>query len=58
VHLATVDCQIVGKYLAINVCQITSSNLAIKEFQIAINQNDAWPRHLAILVMSCWHYQA
>jgi hypothetical protein len=27
-HLATVDCQIISKYLAIHGCQITSNDLA------------------------------
>jgi hypothetical protein len=53
VHLATVDCQIVSKYLARHVRQITSNDLAMKEVQIASNQNDACPRHLAMLVTSC-----
>jgi hypothetical protein len=52
-NLAKLDCQIVSKYLAIHVCQITSNDLAIKEVQIASNQNDACPRHLAMLVTSC-----
>jgi hypothetical protein len=52
-NLATLDCQIVSEYLAIHVRQITSDDLAIKEVQIASNQNDACPRHLALLVTSC-----
>ncbi len=52
-NLATLERQIVSKYLAINVCQITSDNLAIKEVQITSNQNETCPRHLAMLVMSC-----
>jgi hypothetical protein len=52
-NLATVDHQIVSEYLAIHVCQITSNDLAIKEVQIASNQNDAYPLHLAMLVASC-----
>jgi hypothetical protein len=52
-NLATFYRQIVSKYLAVHVCQITSNGLAIKEDQIASNQNDACPRHLAMLVMSC-----
>jgi hypothetical protein len=52
-NLATLDCQIVSEYLAIHVCQITRHDLAIKEVLIASNQNDACPRHLAMLVMSC-----
>jgi hypothetical protein len=52
-NLATLEHQIVSKYLAILVHQVTSNNLAIKEVQIASNQNDACPRHLAMLVTSC-----
>jgi hypothetical protein len=52
-NLATLGRQIVSKYLAIHVCHITSNNLAIKEVQIASNQNDVCPCHLAMLVMSC-----
>jgi hypothetical protein len=58
VNLATLDRQIVSKYLAIHNRQITSNNLAIKEVQIASDQNDACQRHLAMLVTSCWRYQA
>jgi hypothetical protein len=57
-NLATLECQIVSKYLAIHVCQITSNDLAMNEVQIASNQDDACPRHLAMLVTSCWRYQA
>jgi hypothetical protein len=53
VNLATLDHQIVSEYLAIHVCQITSNDLAIKEVQIASNQNDVYPRHLAMLVTAC-----
>jgi hypothetical protein len=53
VHLATLDEQIISKSLAIQDCQITSNDLAIKEVQIASNQNDACPRHLAMLATSC-----
>jgi hypothetical protein len=53
VNLATLECQIASEYLAIHVRHITSNDLAIKEVQIASNQNDACPRHLAMLVMSC-----
>jgi hypothetical protein len=53
VNLASLDHQIVSMYLAIHVRQITSDGLAIKEVQIASNQNDACPHHLAMLVMSC-----
>jgi hypothetical protein len=52
-NLATLEHQIVSKYLAIHVRQITSNNLAIKEVQTASNQNDACPHHLAMLVTSC-----
>ncbi len=53
VHLATLDPQIVSESLAKQDRQITSNNLAITEVQIASNQNDACPRHLAMLVTSC-----
>jgi hypothetical protein len=53
VHLATLERQIVSKSLVIQDCQITSNNLAIKEGQMASNQDDACPRQLAMLVMSC-----
>jgi hypothetical protein len=53
VNLATLDGQIVSKNLAVSVCRITSNDLEIKETQIASNQNDACPRHLVMLVMSC-----
>jgi hypothetical protein len=49
----TLKHQIVSEYLAIHVYQITSNGLAIKEVKIAINQNDACPHHLAMLVTSC-----
>ncbi len=52
-NLATLEHQIVSEYLAIHVCHITSDNLAIKEVQIANNQDDTCPRHLVMLVMSC-----
>jgi hypothetical protein len=51
-HLATLECQIVSKYLAIQDHQITSNDLAIQEGQISSNQNDACPHHLAMLVTS------
>jgi hypothetical protein len=51
-NLATLERQIVSEYLTIHVRHITSNNLAIKEGQIASNQNDTCPRHLAMLVMS------
>jgi hypothetical protein len=53
VHLATFERQIISESLAIQDCQITSNNLAIQEGQIASDQNDACPRHLAMLVTSC-----
>jgi hypothetical protein len=53
VHLATLDCQIVSKSLAIQDPQITSNDLAIQEGQIASDQDDACPHHLVMLVMSC-----
>jgi hypothetical protein len=53
VHLATLYQQIVSESLAIQDRQITGDDLAIKEVQIASNQNDACPRHLAMLVTSC-----
>jgi hypothetical protein len=52
-NLATLKRQIISGYLATHVCQITSDALAIKEVQIASNQNDACPCYLAMLVMSC-----
>jgi hypothetical protein len=51
-NLATLERQIVSKYLAIHVRQITSDDLAMKEVQIASDQGDACPRHLAMLVRS------
>jgi hypothetical protein len=53
VHFATLERQIVSKSLAIQDCQITSDDLVIQEGQIASDQNDACPRHLAMLVTSC-----
>jgi hypothetical protein len=53
VHLATSEHQIVGESLAIQDCQIISNDLAIKEGKIASNQDDACPRHLAMLVTPC-----
>jgi hypothetical protein len=50
--LATLERQIVSKSFAIQDCQITSGDLAIKEVQIASNQDDACPPHLAMLVTS------
>ncbi len=52
-HLATLEHQIVSKSLAMQDCQITSEDLAIQEGQIASNQDEACPRHLAMLKMSC-----
>jgi hypothetical protein len=52
-RLATLEHWIVSKSLAIQDRQITSNNLVVREGQIASNQNDACPRHLAMLVMSC-----
>jgi hypothetical protein len=52
VNLATLERQIVSKYLVIHVCQMTSGDLAITEVQIASNQNGACPGHLAKLVTS------
>jgi hypothetical protein len=52
-HLATLEHQIISKSLAIQDRQIASNDLAIEECQIASNQDDACPRHLAMLVMSC-----
>jgi hypothetical protein len=52
VHLAIHKHQIVSKYLAIQDCQIESNDLVTKECQIASNQDDARPRHLAMLVTS------
>ncbi len=53
VHFATLERRIVSESLAIQDCQITSNDLTIQEGQIASNPNDACPRHLAMLVMSC-----
>jgi hypothetical protein len=53
VHLATFEPQIVSKSLAIQDRQITRDDLATQEGQLASNQNDACPRHLAMLVMLC-----
>jgi hypothetical protein len=52
-NLATLEHQIVSEYLAIHFRQITSNDLAIQEVQIASDQNDACPHHLAMLVTSC-----
>jgi hypothetical protein len=52
-HLPKQERQIVSEYLAIQDCQISSNDLAIKECQIASNQDEACPRHLAMLVTSC-----
>jgi hypothetical protein len=52
-HLATLECLIISESLAIQDCWISSNNLAIQEGQIDSNQDDACPRHLAMLVMSC-----
>ncbi len=51
-HLATLEHQIISESLAIQVRQITSNNLAIQEGQIASDQNDACPRHSAMLATS------
>ncbi len=53
VHLAIQERQIVSDTLAIQNRQIASNDLAIKERQIASNQDDACPRHSAMLEMSC-----
>jgi hypothetical protein len=53
VHLATLERQIVSKSLALQDCQIACNDLAIGERQIASNQDDACPCHLAMLVMPC-----
>jgi hypothetical protein len=58
VHLATIKRQIVSESFAIQDFQITSGGLAIQEGQINSNKNDACPRHLAMLVTSCWRHQA
>jgi hypothetical protein len=52
-RLAALDCQIVSESLAIQDCQIASNDLAIGERRIASNQDDACPRHLAMMVTSC-----
>jgi hypothetical protein len=51
-NLATLERQIISKYLAMHVRQITSDDLAIKEVRIASNQGGACPHHLAMLVTS------
>jgi hypothetical protein len=53
VHLATLECQNVSKALAVQNFQIASNDLAIREHQIASDQDDACQRHLAMLVTSC-----
>jgi hypothetical protein len=53
VNLATLERQIISKSLAMQDCQFTSKDLVIQEGQIASNQNDTFPHHLAMLVMSC-----
>jgi hypothetical protein len=58
VHLAKQEHQITSKYLAIQDCQIASNDLAIREHQIGSDQDDNCPRHLAMLVTSCWSHQA
>ena len=52
-RLVTLERQIFSESLAIQDRQITSNDLAIGEHQITSNQDDACPRHLAMLVMSC-----
>jgi hypothetical protein len=50
VHLVKQECQIISKYLAIQEdCQNASNNLAITERQIASDQDDTCPLHLAML---------
>jgi hypothetical protein len=51
--LAKQDLYIVSKYLVIQNCQIASNDLALRERQIASNQDDNCPHHLAMLVKSC-----
>ncbi len=46
-HLATLECQILSKALAIPNHQIASNDLAISERQITSNQDDAYPCHLS-----------
>jgi hypothetical protein len=53
VHLAKQEHQIASKYLAIQDRRIASNYLPIRERQIASNQDDNYPRHLEMLVMSC-----
>jgi hypothetical protein len=52
-HLAIQEREIISKALAVQDRQIASNDLAIRECQITSNQDDACPRHLAMLVMSC-----
>jgi hypothetical protein len=53
VHLATLERQIISESFAIQDRQIKTNDLAIQDGQINSNQNDACPRHLAMLMMSC-----
>jgi hypothetical protein len=43
--LAILKHQIISKSLAIQDPQISRDDLAIREHQIAVNQDDACPRH-------------
>jgi hypothetical protein len=58
VHLAIQECQIASKALGIQNCLIASDDLGIRECLIASDQDDACPRHLAMLVTSCSYHQA
>ncbi len=57
-NLAALEHQIISEYLGIHVHQITSDNLVIKKLQIASDQGDACPHHLAMLVTSYCCHQA
>jgi hypothetical protein len=50
-NIGALDCQQI--FSNTRSPDIASNNLAIKEVQIASNQDEACPRHLAMLMMSC-----
>ncbi len=49
INLATLDCQIVSKYLAIHGCQITSDNLATKNSKLLVIKMT-----LVHVIKRCW----
>jgi hypothetical protein len=53
VHSGIQEHQSISKDLAIQHRQIGSNDSAIRECQIACNQDDACPHHSAMLVISC-----